>query len=97
MRSPIVRALATSAAAAVLAGGAAVAAPGTAFATPTVSATHTEANVHRDGAAPSPTPSPTMKGKHCKDIKAHTKTVTHHGKTYKVWVSGHRVCYMPAK
>ncbi|MCQ8191833.1 hypothetical protein [Streptomyces rugosispiralis] len=95
MRNSIVRTLATGAAAAVLAGGAAVAAPGAAFATPTASVTHVKADVPRNGATPSPTPSPTMKGKHCKDVKAHTKTVTHHGKTYKVWISAHRVCYTP--
>ncbi|MGV9855181.1 hypothetical protein ACWDWU_41485 [Streptomyces sp. NPDC003442] len=94
MRNPIVRALATGAAAAVLAGGAAVAAPGTAFATPTVSATHTKADTAPHGTAPSPTPSPSKSGKHCKDIKARTKTVTHNGKTYEVWVSAHKVCYM---
>ena len=45
-------------------------------------------------ATPSPTPSPTMTGKHCKEVKAKTKTVTHNGKTYKVWIEAHKVCYM---
>lgn len=44
-------------------------------------------------ATPSPTPTPTMTGKHCKDIKAKTKTFTHNGKTYKVWISAHKVCW----
>ncbi|MEU5270284.1 hypothetical protein [Streptomyces hygroscopicus] len=94
MRNSIVRALATGAAAAVMAGGAAVAAPGTALATPTASVTHTKADTTRHGAAPSPTPSPSKSGKHCKEVKAHTKTVMHNGKSYKVWVSAHKVCYM---
>lgn len=45
-------------------------------------------------AQPSPTPTPTMTGKHCKEIKARTKTITHNGKTYKVWIEGHKVCVM---
>ncbi|CAM5484321.1 MULTISPECIES: hypothetical protein [Streptomyces] len=94
MRNSIVRTLATGAAAAVMAGGAAVAAPGTAFATPTTSATHTKADTTQHGTAPSPTPSPSKSGKHCKDIKAKTKTVTRGGKTYEVWISAHKVCYM---
>ncbi|ADI07245.1 hypothetical protein SBI_04124 [Streptomyces bingchenggensis BCW-1] len=43
-------------------------------------------------ATPSPTPSPNMTGKHCKEMKAKTKTITHNGKTYKVWIEGHKVC-----
>ncbi|MDX3225812.1 hypothetical protein [Streptomyces sp. ME19-01-6] len=45
-------------------------------------------------AQPSPTPTPTMTGKHCKEIKDRTKTITHNGKTYKVWIEGHKVCVM---
>ncbi|MFF5584687.1 hypothetical protein [Streptomyces hygroscopicus] len=94
MRNSIVRALATGAAAAVMAGGAAVATPGTALATPTASVTHTKVDTTHHGTAPSPTPSPSKSGKHCKDMKAQTKTVTRDGKTYKVWISAHKVCYM---
>lgn len=92
MRNSIVRTLATGAAAALLASGAAVASTSTAFATPAASVTHAKAVSAQD--TPSPTPSPTMTGKHCKEVKAKTKTVTHNGKTYKIWIEGHKVCYM---
>lgn len=97
MRNAIVRALATGAAAAVMAGGATVASTSTAFAAPAASVTHARALTAEHGAKPSPTPSPTMSGKHCKETKARTKTFTLHGKTWEVWIEAHKVCYMQKK
>jgi hypothetical protein len=81
MRSRILRALAASAAAAILAGGAAVTSTGTAFATPTHTASVAQASQH----------APTAK-KPCKTVKGYYKKVTSHGKTTKVWVKPHKVC-----
>ncbi|GAA2347032.1 hypothetical protein [Streptomyces cuspidosporus] len=96
MRNSIVRALATGAAAALLAGGAAATATSTAFAAPAVSAKPAAASAQDDGSTPSPTPTPhpSMTGKHCAEIKAHSETVTHNGNSYKLWFSGQKVCYM---
>jgi hypothetical protein len=81
MRSRIVRGLAASAAAALLAGGAAVTATGTASAAPAPTASVAQASQH----------APTAK-KPCKTVKGYYKKVTDHGKTKKVWVKPHKVC-----
>ncbi|MEU7245558.1 hypothetical protein ACI2L4_03635 [Streptomyces sparsogenes] len=93
MRNSIVRALATGAAAALLAGGAAVTATSTAFAAP---AQHPTAASAQGGSTPSPTPTPhpSMSNKQCAEIKAHTMTITHEGKSYKLWISSQKVCFM---
>jgi hypothetical protein len=82
MRIQIVRALATSAAAAMLAGGAAVASTGTAFAAPTTSVTH--AGVTTSQHAPTQ--------RRCRTVKGYYKTVTERGRMKRVWVKPHRVC-----
>ncbi|MEU9789766.1 hypothetical protein AB0E27_03950 [Streptomyces sparsogenes] len=93
MRNSIVRALATGAAAALMAGGAAVTATSTAFAAPAASAKPTAASAQQGSTpSPTPTPHPSMTNKHCADIKPYSVTVTHEGKSYKFWVSGQKVC-----
>lgn len=78
MRSRTVRALATSAAVALLAGGAAVATTSTAFAAPTGQSTVTTAR-H----APM---------KRCTTVRGHYRTVTVRGRTRRVWVKPRVVC-----
>jgi hypothetical protein len=79
MRSRIVRALATSAATAMLAGGAVMVPMGTAFAAPAA---------HAGVTAGQHTPT----ARHCRMVKGHYRMVTVHGKHRRIWVKSHWVC-----